>query len=179
MTAVVLDKVELALHSLVVQVSMGRAELELAVSVGMLCAAVGFAVGLAIGRGRQPRWVEKGSFVHKVSIGFASLDRLDAVMLRFEVEHGSRLAGVEVDELRLPTGSGIALITRGPEVFLPSGRTVLRTGDQVLVVAARDQVAAVEDRLRSVSRLGRLAGWYESLEPVNSAQALGVRRRTA
>ena len=37
--------------------------------------AIGFAIGLAIGRGRQPRWQEKGSFVHKVSIGFATLDR--------------------------------------------------------------------------------------------------------
>jgi cell volume regulation protein A len=153
--------------------------LEVAVSVGMLCAAVGFAVGLAIGCGRQPRWQEKGSFVHKVSIGFATLDRLDAVMLRFEVEDGSRLAGVEVDELRLPNGSGVVLITRGPEVFLPSGSTVLRTGDQVLAVTARDHVGEVEDRLRSVSRFGRLAGWYETLEPTNSAQALGVRRRTA
>ena len=108
------------------------AELELAVSVGMLCAAIGFAIGLAIGRGRQPRWAEKGSFVHKVSIGFATLDRLDAMVLRFEVESGSKLAGVEVDELRLPAGSGVALITRGKECLIPTGRTVLRTGDQVL-----------------------------------------------
>jgi NhaP-type Na+/H+ and K+/H+ antiporter len=158
---------------------MGTAELELAVSVGMLCAAVGFTVGLVIGRGRQPRWVEKGSFVHKVSIGLATLDRLDAVLLRFEVEPTSRLAGVEVDELRLPTGSAVSLITRGSRVFVPSGRTVLRRGDQVLAVTARDQVGHVEDRLRSVSRLGRLAGWYEGLEPKDTAQALGVRRRPA
>ena len=68
---------------------------EVAVSVAMLGAAIGFAIGLAIGRGRQPRWQEKGSFVHKVSIGFATLDRLDAVLLRFEVESDSHLAGVE------------------------------------------------------------------------------------
>jgi len=158
---------------------MGAAEIELAVSVGMLCAAVGFSVGLAIGRGRQPRWAEKGSFVHKVSIGFATLDRLDAVLLRFEVEPGSRLAGVEVDELRLPTGSAVSLITRGSRVFVPTGSTALRTGDQVLAVAARDQVGHVEDRLRSVSRLGRLARWYEGLEDTNSVQALGVRKRSA
>ena len=158
---------------------MGPAELELAVSVGMLCAAVGFTVGLAIGRGRQPRWAEKGSFVHKVSIGFATLDRLNAVLLRFEVEPGSRLAGVEVDELRLPTGSAVSLITRGSRVFVPSGRTVLHTADQVLAVTARDQVGPVEDRLRSVSRFGRLASWSEGLEPTNSAQVLGVRRRRA
>ncbi len=158
---------------------MGSAELELAVSVGMLCAAVGFTVGLAIGRGRQPRWQEKGSLVHKVSIGFATLDRLDAVLLRFEVEQESRLAGVEIDELRLPRGSAVSLITRGSDVLVPGGRTVLRTGDQVLAVAARDQVGEVEDRLRSVSRFGRLAGWHEGAEPTNSAQTFGVRRRVA
>jgi NhaP-type Na+/H+ and K+/H+ antiporter len=157
---------------------MGFAELELAVSIGMVCAAVGFTVGLVIGRGRQPRWAEKGSFVHKVSIGFATLDRLDAVLLRFQVEPGSRLAGVEVDELRLPTGSAVSLVTRGSHVFVPSGRTVLRTGDQVLAVAARDQVGQVEDRLRSVSRFGRLARWHEGLDSRSSVEALGVRRRT-
>jgi NhaP-type Na+/H+ and K+/H+ antiporter len=158
---------------------MGTAELELAVAVGMLCAAVGFTVGLAIGTPRQPRWEERGSFVHKVSIGFATLDRLDAVLLRFEVEEASRMAGVEIDELRLPRGSAVSLVTRGSQVLVPDGHTVLRAGDQVLAVAARDQVGMVEERLRSVSRFGRLARWYEELEPTNSAQALGVRKRTA
>lgn len=151
--------------------------LEVAVSVGMLCAAVGFAIGLAIGRGRQPRWAEKGSFVHKVSIGFASMDRLDAVLLRFEVEPDSRLAGVEVAELRLPEGSAVSLLTRGHKVLVPNDRTAIRVGDQVLAVAARDQVGQVEDRLRSVSRYGRLAGWYEHLEPTTSAAALAPARR--
>jgi cell volume regulation protein A len=158
---------------------MGTAELELAVSVGMLCAAVGFTVGLVIGRGRPPRWVEKGSFVHKVSIGFATLDRLDAVLLRFEVEPGSRLAGVEVGELRLPVGSAVSLTTRDTEVFVPDEHTVLRTGDQVLAVAARGQVGRVEDRLRSVSRDGRLAGWHVGQETKDSVKALGVQRRPA
>lgn len=158
---------------------MGSYELELAISVGMICAAVGFSIGLAIGRGRQPRWVEKGSFVHKVSIGYATLDRLDAVLLRFEVEEGSRLAGVEVDELRLPQGSAVSLITRGSHVIVPSGRTELRTGDQVLAVAALGQVSEVEARLRSVSRFGRLARWYEELESAGSVHTLGVRRHGA
>lgn len=145
--------------------------LEVAVSVGMLCVAIGFAIGLAIGRGRQPRWEEKGSFVHKVSIGFATLDRMDAVLLRFEVEEESRLAGVEVGELRMPQGSAVSLVTRGPLALVPEDRTTLRVGDQVLAVAARDQVGEVEERLRSVSRFGRLAGWYERIEPGTAAEA--------
>jgi NhaP-type Na+/H+ and K+/H+ antiporter len=153
---------------------------EVAVSVALISSAVGFAVGLAVGRGRQPRWQEKGSFVHKVSIGFATLDRLDAVLLRFEVEPASRLAGVEIGELRLPPGSAVALVTRGQQVLVPEWRSVLRTGDQVLVVAARGQVNEVEGRLRSVSRYGRLASWAEDLDDHSgSARAFGVRRRIA
>ena len=154
--------------------------LEVAVSVALISSAVGFAIGLAVGRGRQPRWQEKGSFVHKVSIGFATLDRLDAVLLRFEVEPGSRLTGVEIGELRLPQGSGVAIVTRGREVLVPESRSVLRTGDQVLVVAALGQVSAVEGRLRSVSRHGRLASWAEDMdEHSGTARAFGVRRRIA
>jgi NhaP-type Na+/H+ and K+/H+ antiporter len=152
--------------------------LEVAIAVGLLCSAVGFSIGLAIGAGRQPKWEEKGSFVHKVSIGFAHLDRLDALMLRFEVEEESRLAGVEVGEIRLPPGSLIALVMRGKEVFVPKGSTTLRRGDQVLAVTARNQVGAVEERLRSVSLYGRLAGWHETLD-TSSAHALGVPRRAA
>jgi len=136
---------------------------EVAVSVAMLGAAIGFAIGLAIGRGRQPRWQEKGSFVHKVSIGFVTLDRLDAVLLRFEVESDSHLAGVEVAELRLPTGSAVALVARGPNIIVPEGRTDLRIGDQVLVVTARGLVTQVEYRLRLVSRYGRLAAWIQGV----------------
>lgn len=143
---------------------IGTAEIELAIAAGMICAAVGFTVGLAIGTGRQPRWQEKGSLVHRVSIGFATLDRHDAVLLRFMVEADSRLAGVEIDELRLPTGSAVVLVTRATGVFVPDHRSVLRTGDHVLAVAARDEVGAVEDRLRTVSRYGRLAGWSEGAE---------------
>jgi len=154
--------------------------LEVAVSVALIASAIGFAIGLAVGRGRQPRWQEKGSFVHKVSIGFATLDRLDAVLLRFEVEPSSRLSGVEVGELRLPVGSGVAILARDKEVVVPDARTVLRTGDQVLVVAALGQVARVEDRLRSVSRYGRLASWAEDMDDGSgSARAFGVHRRTA
>ena len=95
--------------------------------------------------------------------------------LRFEVEPESRMSGVEVGELRLPPGAAVSLITRGKDALVPSGRTTLRTGDQVLVVTALGKVDEVEERLRAVSRYGRLAGWYESLEPPNSARAFGVR----
>jgi len=48
-----------------------------------------------------------------------------------------------------------------------------------LAVAARAQVGVVEERLRAVSRYGRLARWYETIEPASSAAAFGVRRGAA
>ena len=77
----------------------------------------------------------------------------------------------------------MAILARGKEVLVPDDRTVLRRGDQVLVVAALGQVAQVEERLRSVSRYGRLAGWAEDADvrdgPGRSARAFGVPRRIA
>ncbi len=154
--------------------------LEVAVSVALVASAIGFAVGLAIGRGRQPRWQEKGSFVHKVSIGFATLDRLDAVLLRFEVEPASRLSGVEVGELRLPVGSSVSMVVREGQAMVPERRTVLKHGDELLVVTTRKLREATEERLRSVSRYGRLASWAEDTDdPARSARSFGVPRRVA
>jgi cell volume regulation protein A len=67
--------------------------------------------------------------------------------------------GVEVGELRLPKGASVALIVRDGETRVPEGRTVLRRGDDVLVVTPRRAREATEARLREVSLGGRLAHW--------------------
>ncbi|WP_193607377.1 potassium/proton antiporter [Nocardioides lijunqiniae] len=90
----------------------------------------------------------------------APLEELGATLLQFSVPPGSRLAGVEVSELRLPTGSAVSLLLRDGAIAAPTPTTVLRVGDHVLVAAAREDHPAVEHRLRAVSDHGRLAGWY-------------------
>lgn len=98
-----------------------------------------------------------------VAIESAPLEELDAALLQFSVGEQSRLAGVEVGELRLPPRAAISLVLRGDEIFTPTPATVLRAGDHVLVAAARADQAAVERRLQQVSEDGRLAGWYAAL----------------
>jgi cell volume regulation protein A len=95
-----------------------------------------------------------------VVVESAPLDRLDAALLQFSVSSDSRLAGVEVSELRLPDGATVSLVLRDGRVFSPGPTTELRSGDHVLVAAPRSVRRAVEDRLAAVSEHGRLAGWY-------------------
>lgn len=87
------------------------------------------------------------------------LEELRADILQMTIGTTSLLHGVEVFELRLPPGANVTLIVRGGKGFVPSPRTTLRHGDQLLIVATAETRAATDLRVREVSRLGRLAGW--------------------
>jgi cell volume regulation protein A len=89
----------------------------------------------------------------------APLERMQADLLQLEIPTGSHLAGVYVDELRLPNGAVITLVLRDGVGFVPEPRTRLRAGDSLLIVATSAARQAVERRLRAVSRRGRLARW--------------------
>ena len=71
----------------------------------------------------------------------------------------SRLQGVEVFELRLPPGANVTMVVRGGKAFVPTLRTALRHGDQLLIVATAESRRAAESRVRQISQAGRLAGW--------------------
>ncbi|MGH3364515.1 MAG: potassium/proton antiporter [Nocardioidaceae bacterium] len=90
----------------------------------------------------------------------APLERIAADLLQVTITRRSRLHGVEVGELRLPVGASVALIVREGRTMVPADRTVLRRGDDLLVVTPRRLREETEDRLRAVSRSGRLAQWW-------------------
>jgi cell volume regulation protein A len=69
------------------------------------------------------------------------------------------MAGVYIDELRLPAGAVVTLVLRDGVGFVPTPRTRLRAGDNLLIVATAGVRDAAERRLRAVSRKGRLARW--------------------
>ncbi|WP_121255377.1 potassium/proton antiporter [Nocardioides ferulae] len=110
-----------------------------------------------------------------VEIESAPLEELDATLVQFTVPPRSKLSGVEISELRLPRGALVSLLLRDGEIFVPTPRTVLRVGDHALVAAARETVPVVEERVRTVSSGGRLAGWYSALADGDDAAA-SVRR---
>jgi cell volume regulation protein A len=95
----------------------------------------------------------------ELEIDSAALDELDAGLIQVRVREGSRLHGVYLAELRLPAGATVSLVVRGDQGFTPNGRTRLREGDQLLVVAAEDVREAAERRIRAVDKAGRYAKW--------------------
>ena len=97
-----------------------------------------------------------------LDIEAAPLERIAADLLQVTIAAPSRLHGVEVGELRLPPGASVSLVIRGAETFVPERRTVLRQGDDLLVVTPRKARVATETRLRQVSESGRLAQWLGS-----------------
>lgn len=89
----------------------------------------------------------------------APLERLRGHLLSVAIPEGSKMHGVEVGELRLPPGSAVTLVVRENESFVPGPSTVLRRGDELLVVATDPVRDAAERRLRAVGQGGKLADW--------------------
>ncbi|MEV8516626.1 potassium/proton antiporter [Dactylosporangium sp. NPDC051484] len=90
----------------------------------------------------------------------APLERMRADLLQVEVPAGSKLNGVHVDELRLPVGAVVTLVLRDGGAFVPAPETRLKTRDSLLIVTTEQVRDAAEQRLRAVSRRGRLARWF-------------------
>ncbi|MDZ5442765.1 potassium/proton antiporter [Micromonospora sp. 4G57] len=96
----------------------------------------------------------------EIRVETAPLERMRADLLQVEVPPGSRLGGVHVDELRLPVGASVTLVLRDGAGFVPGPDTRLKVGDSLLIVATAEVRDEVEQRLRAVSRRGRLARWF-------------------
>ncbi|MFF5759374.1 potassium/proton antiporter [Streptomyces longwoodensis] len=94
-----------------------------------------------------------------LGIESAPLERLRGHLLSVVIPEGSRMHGVEINELRLPAGAAVTLVVREGTSFVPMPTTVLRRGDELLVVATDPVRDAAEARLRAVGRGGKLAGW--------------------
>ncbi|MFG2299404.1 potassium/proton antiporter [Actinacidiphila glaucinigra] len=97
-----------------------------------------------------------------LGIESAPLERLRGHLLSMRIPPHSRMHGVEVGELRLPPGAAVTLVVREGKSFVPLPTTVLRHGDELLVVATDPVRDKAEARLRAVGRGGKLAGWLES-----------------
>ena len=112
------------------------------------------------GMGRIAAWCRvSGGGPRDLEVEAAPLERITADLLQVRVHTGSKLAGVEIGELRLPEGAVVTLIVRDDKGFVPTRMTRLRRHDEILVVATRAVRDETEARITAISRDGRLAGW--------------------
>jgi potassium/hydrogen antiporter len=96
---------------------------------------------------------------HDIDVEAAPLERISADLLQVRIPPKSRLAGVEVGELRLPEDTVVSLIIRDGHPFNPLGHERIKVGDELLVVTPAAQRERTEARLREIGRAGRLARW--------------------
>jgi cell volume regulation protein A len=96
----------------------------------------------------------------EIRVETAPLERMRADLLQLDIPDGSQLAGVHLDELRLPVGAAVTLVLRDGVGFVPVRDTRLKTGDSLLIVATDEVRDVAEQRLRAVGRRGRLARWF-------------------
>ena len=94
-----------------------------------------------------------------IDVEAAPLEALHADLLQVTIPADSRLHGVEIFELRLPAPANVAFIVRDGRGFVPGPTTALRAGDRLLIVVTAGVREQTEQRLRAVSRAGKLAGW--------------------
>ncbi len=105
--------------------------------------------------------VTRRSEPRQLDFEVAPLERVAADMLQVTVSPVSLLHGVEVGELRLPAGSSVSMVVRDGLAIVPERRTVLRRGDDLLIVTPRGQRERTVQRLRTVSAHGRLGRWLD------------------
>ncbi|MEV1084081.1 potassium/proton antiporter [Streptomyces sp. NPDC050211] len=109
--------------------------------------------------------------LREIQVETAPLDVLDADLLTVSIPAGSRLHGVAIFELRLPPPTAVTLIVRDGATTVPGHDTVLRAGDELLLITTPKVRQAAERRLRAVGRRGKLARWLgEHGDPESSQQ---------
>jgi cell volume regulation protein A len=94
-----------------------------------------------------------------VDVEAAPLDQIAADLLQVRVPAHSRLAGIEVSELRLPPNTVVSLIIRNATPFNPAPGERIKIGDELLIVSPTSTRQVAEERLRELARAGRLARW--------------------
>ena len=105
---------------------------------------------LKVARRSEPRGLE---------IEAAPLERIAADLLQVTISPVSRCTASRWASCGCPLGSSVSMVIRDGRTIVPERRTVLRHGDDLLVVTPRKLREKTEERLRQISAHGRLAQW--------------------
>ena len=88
------------------------------------------------------RYIRRGRVISAVSIRGDEAEAIEAV-----AQAGSKIVGIALEELDLPKGVLILAISRGEQVIIPWGKTMIEPEDHVVIVAASESLPWVEKAL--------------------------------
>ena len=77
-------------------------------------------------------------------ISVATLANENAEIIEFQVLEKSRAAGKKLMDVKFPEGAIICALTRGEEIIIPRGGTIIEAGDILAVVAKAEAIGDIE-----------------------------------
>lgn len=86
--------------------------------------------------------IPQRSLVHLMNLRHA-----DLAIVEVSITDRSPVAHRSLDEVDLPVSCAIAAVTRGEEVIVPNGQTVLEPGDEIIAVTKVSEEAALRELL--------------------------------
>ncbi len=86
--------------------------------------------------------VRRGKVLSAVSLKGEEAEVLEAVALE-----SSGIVGRPIKALPFPKGAIVLAVLRGEETLIPTGETVIRPEDRIVILAARDSIPRVEQQL--------------------------------
>jgi cell volume regulation protein A len=96
---------------------------------------------------------------HTLEIDAAPLDEVQGEIITTVVGPDSRLRGLDIRDLGLPHGALVSLVVRSGRPIVPDTLTRLKVRDRIVLVCLPGTRDAVEERLRALDAIGRMAGW--------------------
>lgn len=76
-------------------------------------------------------------------------------LLEYRLKDGSALAGAAIHTLGMPHGVLIVAAKRGDALTIPTGTTILETGDKIIVMGAREAMGNFQERMSPDGASGR------------------------
>ena len=107
--------------------------------------------------------VARRSEPRDLDVEAAPLERIAADLLQITISPVSRCTGSRSASSGCRRGASVSLVVRDGDTLVPERRTVLRHGDDLLVVTPRRQRERTEERLRAGQRSAAASpsGWRD------------------
>lgn len=96
-------------------------------------------------QGFQEQWVSETGGERSLKEILLRDERFISVVIRPEGPT-AEIVNIAIRELRLPEGALVALVHRGGEDIVPSGRTMLRAGDRLSIIGEEGAITKVRER---------------------------------